>query len=120
VTFLAVPLSLLIALALAVLGVIFLVSPEQAFSLSGHQAAALPGIMGGRYLAFAAVIAILLLLRNWQGLLVVFGVGVIMADLDAILTFRVGGSILPHIGAAIACLLAAWLCIRKLLEGQAS
>jgi hypothetical protein len=112
-------LPLLIALALALLGVLFLASPDMAFQLSGHAALALPGVMGGRYLAFAAVIAILLLLRNWQALLVVFGVGVVMADLDALLTYRAGGTIGPHLAAAIACLMAAWLCIRKLAEGPA-
>lgn len=115
----AAALSLVIAAALALLGVLFLADPDLAFGLSGHEAVALPGIMGGRYLAFAAVISVLLMLRNWQALLVVFAVGVVMADLDAILTYRAGGGIGPHIGAAIACLIAAWLCVRKLAEGIA-
>jgi hypothetical protein len=116
----AAALSLVIAATLAALGVMFLVSPDSAFQLSGHVGTALPGVMGGRYLAFAVVIAILVLLRNWQALLVVFGVGVVMADLDAILTWRAGGSILPHIGAAIACLVAAWLCARRMAQEAAS
>jgi hypothetical protein len=114
----AAALSLVIALALAVLGVLFLASPERAFEFSGHESSALPGIMGGRYLAFAVVIAVLVLLRNWQALLVVFGVGVVMADLDAILTYRAGGSIAPHLGAAIACMIAGWLCIKQMAGGR--
>jgi hypothetical protein len=103
--------SLGIALVLGVLGALFLFAPKTAFEKSGHEERALPGIMGGRYLAFACVIAILSAFGEWRALAVIFAVGTAMALLDAFLTLRASGRVAPHLGAGIACAVALWLCL---------
>ncbi|HMQ58453.1 MAG TPA: hypothetical protein PKE65_07885, partial [Rhizobiaceae bacterium] len=68
-------LSLLLAAALAVLGVLFLVNPKMAFALSAHEPQALPAVMGGRYLGLAAIVVGLVIMADWPALALAFAIG---------------------------------------------
>ena len=93
--------AVVLAAILALLGVLFIASPNKAFSLSGHEQAALPAIMGGRYLGLAALILGLLVLRDNLALALAFSIGAAFGFFDAWATAKVGGKLAPHLGAGL-------------------
>lgn len=104
----------LMAVILAVLGVLFLVSPERALALSGHELRVLPGVMGGRYLGLAAIIIGLVLMGDEPALVLAFAIGAGLATLDAVLVGQAGGRRLPHVAAGlVSAVLAIVFWIRS-------
>jgi Domain of unknown function (DUF4267) len=104
-------LAMVLAAILALLGILFLFSPSRAFAVSGHENAALPGVMGGRYFGLAALIFGLLWLEDLKALTLAFFIGAGFGFLDAFLTLRAQGKMLPHLLAGLVSLglaLAFW------------
>jgi hypothetical protein len=90
------------AAILAVLGLLFIVTPLRAFGLSGHVTAALPGVMGGRYIGLGAIIAGLLAMGDDKALSLAFAIGAGFGFLDAVLVRGHSGRMTPHLAAGIA------------------
>ena len=93
--------AVVLAAILALLGVLFIASPKKAFSLSGHEQAALPAIMGGRYLGLAALIIGLLAFGDRIALALAFSIGAGFGFFDAWATAKVGGKLASHLGAGL-------------------
>jgi hypothetical protein len=98
------------ALALLVLGILFLFKPDFGIALSGHHADLLMPVLGGRYLALAAAIAAFAVLRDHRGLAVLFSIGAGLGLIDSLIVFsNAMGQLAPHLVAFAASLgLAAW------------
>jgi Domain of unknown function (DUF4267) len=93
-------LGVLIGIVLVGLGGLFAVAPERGFEVSGHVSSALPAIMAGRYVAFGAVVLMLVAFSEYRALAMVLAVGAGMGLYDAIVVTGAGGTVGPHLGAA--------------------
>lgn len=101
--------SLLLAGVLAALGLAFVLSPDAAFSISGHAETQMATIMGGRYAGLALAIAALTWLKEFRALAAIFAVGVFLGLFDLAVYAGSGtGDPLSHLLAALA---AGSLCV---------
>jgi hypothetical protein len=67
-----------------------------------------PAVFGGRYLAMAAILAVLVLLGEWRAVAVVLGAGAAMGIFDAVMAVKGGGSARNHAVATVFCVAGAW------------
>ncbi|MEP1143430.1 MAG: hypothetical protein ABJH52_06900 [Henriciella sp.] len=108
-------LALLTGGFLALLGVLFAVSPSRGFAVTKHREENLPTIMAGRYFFFVFVAVGVALTGTLQQVAFVFMGLAGVAFFDAATYARAKTSTLPHIAAGIGALIVAFIA----LEGQA-
>jgi len=100
----AVPLAMIGAVSLLVLGILFFFAPESGLKFTKHHAEDLPTIMASRYFFFAFVVVAVV----WKGTpellaAVFFGLAAV-AFLDAATYGLRGKTMWPHISAGLAAL----------------
>lgn len=111
----AVPFALITGVFLAVLGILFAVSPQRGLALTKHQAEHLPTIMAGRYFFMVFIAVGVALTGTLQQLAYVFLGLAAVAFFDAATYARAKTAVLPHIVAGIGAVLVAVTA----LEGKA-
>ena len=101
---------------LALLGIVFAVSPSRGLAMTKHRAENLPTIMAGRYFFMVLVAVGVALTGTLQQLAYVFMGLAGVAFFDAATYARAKTPVMPHIGAGIGALIVAFIA----LEGQVS
>ncbi len=99
---------------LALLGVLFAVSPKIGLSVTKHRAENLPTIMAGRYFFMVFVAIGIALSGTMQQIAYVFMGLAAVAFFDAATYARAKAHVTPHIAAGIGALIVAFIA----LEGQ--
>ncbi|MHA7900128.1 MAG: hypothetical protein ACX94B_09705 [Henriciella sp.] len=100
---------------LAVLGIVFALSPSRGLAMTKHRADQLPTIMAGRYFFMVLVAVGVAFTGTLQQVAFVFLGLAGVAFFDAATYARAKTAVLPHILAGIGALLVAVIA----LEGQA-
>ena len=100
---------------LALLGVLFAVSPSRGLAATKHRAENLPTIMAGRYFFMVLVAVGVAMTGTLQQLAFVFLGLAGVAFFDAATYARAKTAVVPHIVAGIGALIVAFIA----LEGQA-
>jgi len=103
------------AIPFALIGAALIVQGQAFVTRIDHVPAALPQAFGGRYLAMAAVLCALTLLREWRAVAVLLAVGAGLACLDAWLVTEAGGRAGLHLAVGAFSLVGAaiaYLCHR--------
>jgi len=115
---LPIPASVAVALALvtggflALLGVIFAISPQRGLAATKHRAENLPTIMAGRYFFMVLVAVGVALTGTMQQLAYVFLGLAGVAFFDAATYARAKTPILPHIIAGIGAVIVAFIALK--------
>ena len=112
----AVILALITAGFLALLGVIFAISPQRGLTVTKHRAENLPTIMAGRYFFMVLVAIGVALTGTLQQLAFVFLGLAGVAFFDAATYARAKTPVLPHIIAGVGAIIVAVIA----LKGQVS
>ncbi|MEM7330247.1 MAG: hypothetical protein AAF437_16000 [Pseudomonadota bacterium] len=97
---------------LALLGVMFAVSPGRGLDATKHRAENLPTIMAGRYFFMVFVVLGIALTGTLQQLAYVFMGLAAVAFFDAATYARAKTAVLPHIVAGIGALIVALIALR--------
>ena len=100
---------------LALLGIVFAVSPSRGLAMTKHRAENLPTIMAGRYFFMVLIAVGVALTGTMQQLAFVFMGLAGVAFFDAATYARAKTPVMPHIAAGIGALIVAFIA----LEGQA-
>ena len=100
---------------LALLGILFAISPNRGLAATKHRAENLPTIMAGRYFFMVLVAIGVAITGTMQQLAFVFMGLAGVAFFDAATYARAKTPIMPHIMAGIGALIVAFIA----LEGQA-
>jgi hypothetical protein len=101
------PLSLIGAFVLVALGVLVTIGTPQMLKSIGHAEAALPAVMGGRYIGMGVILGGLALMRAWHPLVLVLLVYAGFGFFDAWVAPNVDGATAKHIGAGLLALVGA-------------
>ncbi len=88
--------TVLLALGLFAVGMLFITDQNRGFLMTGHERASLPAVMGGRYLGLGMMISGLLAMGEYRALGFAFAIGAGLGFFDAVVTSRVGGSARGH------------------------
>lgn len=107
-------LALLTGGFLAVLGILFAVSPARGLAITKHRAENLPTIMAGRYFFFVFIVVGIGFTGTLQQIAFVFMGLAAVAFFDAATYARAKTTTLPHIAAGIGALIVAFIA----LQGQ--
>ncbi|MEO1323253.1 MAG: hypothetical protein AAFV59_09630 [Pseudomonadota bacterium] len=101
---------------LALLGVLFAVSPKLGFAVTKHKAENLPTIMAGRYFFMVFVAVGIALSGTLQQIAYVFMGLAAVAFFDAATYARAKSPVIPHIAAGMGALIVSFIA----LEGTVS
>ena len=99
---------------LALLGIVFAISPSRGLAMTKHRAESLPTIMAGRYFFMVFVAVGIGLSGTLQQIAYVFMGLAGVAFFDAATYARAKTAVMPHILAGIGALIVAFIA----LEGQ--
>lgn len=99
---------------LALLGILFAVSPRRGLAATKHREENLPTIMAGRYFFMVFVAVGIAMTGTLQQLAFVFMGLAGVAFFDAATYARANTSVMPHISAGLGALIVAFIA----LEGQ--
>lgn len=108
----AVILALITGGFLALLGVIFAISPQRGFAVTKHRAENLPTIMAGRYFFMVLMAVGVALTGTLQQLAFVFLGLAGVAFFDAATYARAKTTILPHILAGVGAIIVAVIALK--------
>lgn len=97
---------------LALLGVVFAISPQRGFAVTKHRAENLPTIMAGRYFFMVLVSVGVALTGTLQQLAFVFLGLAGVAFFDAATYARAKTPVLPHILAGIGAIIVAAIALK--------
>ena len=115
-------LSALTGVVLLVIGVRFLLVPQQASRLFGLAPTSAPGsfdlhyVIGLRDIWLAAILAVLTVLQDWRGLAIWLGFGMLVCVGDAAIAVHSSGKPLPvafHLASGIFCAALSAACWRQ-------
>ena len=79
------------------MGAGFLFAPDAALALADHELEALPQVMGGRYLSYGLILAVVALRRDWLLLACVLAIFGVVGGIDAAIYWQ--SNMMPHLVA---------------------